>query len=200
MADGPTLDRERSLWKAGYECVAGVDEAGRGCLAGPVVAAAVIFRRGACVDGVTDSKLLARQEREELARRIERTALAVAVGMCSPKEIDQLNILWAAMEAMRRAVARLSPAPHYLLIDGNHCFPDAAWPFETVVKGDLTCHAIAAASIVAKVTRDRYMHSLHDEYPDYSWHSNVGYPTREHYAALSEHGPTPYHRHSFRLA
>lgn len=200
MSDGPTLDRERALWNAGYEHVAGVDEAGRGCLAGPVVAAAVIFRRDECVDGVTDSKLLAREERESLAAQIEDMALTVGVGMCSPGEIDRLNVLWAAMEAMRRAVTNLSPGPQYLLVDGNHCFPESAWPFETVVKGDLQCHAVAAASIVAKVTRDRLMRNLHAEHPEYAWHTNVGYPTQEHYAALSEHGPTPYHRRSFRLA
>ncbi len=200
MSDGPTLDRERTLWNSGYERVAGVDEAGRGCLAGPVVAAAVIFRQGECVDGVTDSKLLPKEDRETLAGRIEQQALGIGVGMCSPKEIDRLNVLWAAMEAMRRAVTNLSSGPHFLLIDGNHCFPDSAWPYETVIAGDLQCHAIAAASIVAKVTRDRLMWDLHDEFPAYSWQSNVGYPTPAHYAALLEHGPTPYHRQSFRLA
>lgn len=200
MSDGPTLDRETALWRTGYEYVAGVDEAGRGCLAGPVVAAAVIFRQGDCVDGVNDSKLLSAEHRNELARCIEQTALGVGIGMCSPEEVDRLNILWAAMEAMRRAVTRLRPPPHYLLIDGNRCFPDCDWPHETVVKGDLRCHAIAAASIVAKVTRDRLMRRLHREYPAYSWFSNVGYPTPDHYAALETHGPTPHHRRSFRLA
>lgn len=200
MNDGPTLDRERVLWRTGYRLVAGVDEAGRGCLAGPVVAAAVVFREGECVDGVTDSKLLAPEQREELASCIEEQALSVGIGMCSPEEVDRLNILWAAMEAMRRAVTNLSPSPHFLLIDGDRCFPDAAWPHETVVKGDLQCHTIAAASVIAKVTRDRMMRRLHDEYPHYAWQTNVGYPTAQHYAALAEHGPTPYHRRSFRLA
>lgn len=201
MSDDDTLlDHERALWKAGYDHVAGVDEAGRGCLAGPVVAAAVIFRQGDRVAGVTDSKLLPREERELLAARIEHKALTVGVGLCSPKEVDRLNVLWAAMEAMRRAVTNLSLTPDFLLIDGNHCFPESAWPHETVIKGDLQCHAIAAASIVAKVTRDRLMWDLHEEFPHYAWESNVGYPTPAHYAALSEHGPTPYHRQSFRLA
>lgn len=200
MPDAPTLDRERTLWRAGYECIAGVDEAGRGCLAGPVVAAAVVFRRNVVVDGVTDSKLLTREDRETLAEEIEARAWTVGVGMCSPKEIDRLNVLWAAMEAMRRAVTNLSPIPHYLLIDGDRCFPNAAWPYETVVHGDLKCHGIAAASIIAKVTRDRLMRQLHDEYPVYAWQTNVGYPTPQHYAALQAHGPTPYHRRSFRLA
>lgn len=200
MPDRPTLDRETVLWRTGYEHVAGVDEAGRGCLAGPVVAAAVIFRQGDCIDGVTDSKLISKDDRADLARCIEERALGVGVGMCSPKEVDRLNILWAAMEAMRRAVTNLIPRPHYLLVDGNRCFPDCDWPYEAVVKGDLRCHSIAAASIIAKVTRDRLMHRLHDEYPVYSWHTNVGYPTADHYAALEKHGPTPYHRRTFRLA
>lgn len=197
---GPTLDRERELRASGHRFVAGVDEAGRGCLAGPVVAAAVIFDDDVCIDGVTDSKLIERADREELAKEIESKALTVGVGICSPKEVDKLNVLWAAMEAMRRAVEQLAPEPHFVLIDGNHCFPDSAWPYETVIKGDLLCHCIAAASIVAKVRRDRLMYRLHDTYPAYCWNTNVGYPTQEHYAALAEHGPTPYHRRSFRLA
>lgn len=196
---GPTIDRERELWYSGYRYVAGVDEAGRGCLAGPVVAAAVIFAEDVCIDGVNDSKLLSPEDRETLSEEITGKALSVGVGICSPKEIDELNVLWAAMEAMRRAVAQLAPEPSFLLIDGNHCFPDSAWPLETVIKGDLLCHSIAAASIVAKVHRDRLMRQLHDNYPAYCWNTNVGYPTQEHYAALAEHGPTPYHRMSFRL-
>lgn len=200
MESGPTLDRERTLWRSGTRLVAGVDEAGRGCLAGPVVAAAVIFEEDVCVDGVTDSKLLDAVARETLYQEIDRTALAVGVGVCSPEEIDRLNVLWAAMEAMRRAVAELEPEPEFLLIDGNQCFPESAWPLETVVKGDQRCHCIAAASIVAKVHRDRLMHRLHERFPAYAWNTNVGYPTPEHYAALAEHGPTPFHRRTFRLA
>lgn len=200
MPDAPTLDRERALWNAGYEAVAGVDEAGRGCLAGPVVAAAVVFRRDDRIDGVSDSKQLSKRDREALAEEIEAMAESVGIGMCSPQEVDRLNVLWAAMEAMRRAVTNLAAPPHYLLIDGDRCFPDPSWPYETVVKGDRLCHCIAAASIVAKVTRDALMRKLHQEYPAYSWASNVGYPTPQHYEALSVHGPTPYHRHSFRLS
>ena len=200
MPGGPTLDRERALWRKGTRFVAGVDEAGRGCLAGPVVAAAVLFDRDVCVEGVTDSKLVVAEERERLLEEIEVKALSISVGICSPEEIDELNVLWAAMEAMRRAVSGLAPEPEYLLIDGNHSFPDSIWPLETVVRGDLLCHCIAAASIVAKVHRDRLMRRLHSSYPVYCWNTNVGYPTPEHYAALAEHGPTPYHRRSFRLA
>ena len=196
----PSLAKESALWSAGCRHVAGVDEAGRGCLAGPVVAAAVILPEGLLIDGVTDSKLIAIEDRERLAREIEAAAIEVSVGKCSPEEVDELNILWAAMEAMRRAIAGLSICPDHVLIDGNTCFPDSPWPYETVVKGDLECHSIAAASIIAKVTRDNLMRNLHVEYPVYRWETNVGYPTQEHYAALLEHGPTPYHRRSFRLA
>lgn len=196
----PSLAREAALWAAGHQFVAGVDEAGRGCLAGPVVAAAVVMPQNVVIDGVNDSKLLAREDRERLAGDIEAAAVCIGVGMCTPKEVDKLNILWAAMEAMRRAVTELASCPDYLLIDGNTCFPDSPWAYETVVKGDLECHSIAAASIIAKVTRDRMMRDLHEEYPAYRWLTNVGYATQEHYAALTEHGPTPYHRRSFRLA
>lgn len=198
-ATPPTLDRESALWRSGLRFVAGVDEAGRGCLAGPVVAAAVLFAEDVCIDGVTDSKLLLAEDREALAEEVEQHALSVGVGICSPEEVDELNVLWAAMEAMRRAVFQLEQEPEYLLIDGNHSFPDSPWPLETVVRGDQLCHCIAAASIVAKVHRDRMMRRLHTSYPDYSWNTNVGYPTPQHYAALAEHGPTPYHRRSFRL-
>lgn len=200
MPKGPTVSREKKLRREGYRLVAGVDEAGRGCLAGPVVAAAVIFDEKIRVKGVTDSKLLSEEERETLSAEIHKRARCIGIGLCSPEEVDDLNVLWASMEAMRRAILRLQPAPDYVLIDGNQCFPDSAWPYETVVKGDLLCHSIAAASIVAKVTRDRLMRRLHHQYPVYSWLTNVGYPTPEHYDALAEHGPTPHHRRSFRLA
>ncbi len=190
---------ERRLWAEGYRHVAGVDEAGRGCLAGPVVAAAVIFPREKRVRGVKDSKLLPPEEREKLARRIRRHVLAVGVGHCSPTEIDELNILWASMEAMRRAVENLEVRPGYVLVDGNQVIPGARWPLEPVVKGDQRSQAIAAASIIAKTERDYIMRSLHDRHPEYGWFTNVGYPTRYHYDALNELGPTPLHRKSFNL-
>ncbi len=196
----PSYCLEHTLRQQGYERIAGVDEAGRGCLAGPVVAAAVILPPDTRLPGLTDSKLLSRTLREKLARAIRENASSIGVGLCSPREIDRLNILWAAMEAMRRAVLNLAPEPDYLLIDGNRCFPDAKWPFETIVQGDRRCRAIAAASVIAKVERDRLMHRLHDDYPAYAWKTNAGYPTRKHYAALARHGPTPHHRRSFRLA
>ncbi len=195
----PTLETEEILWNEGYRHLAGVDEAGRGCLAGPVVAAAVILPHGIVIEGVRDSKKLSAARREVLVTEIIENAVAVGVGLCSPEEIDRMNILWAAMEAMRRAVEALSPAPDFLLIDGDRCFPDPPLPYRTLVRGDQRSHTIAAASIVAKTTRDHFMRDLHEAYPVYGWDRNVGYPTREHYAALAEHGPTPFHRHSFRL-
>jgi len=195
----PTLDIEQRFWSTGYTHLAGLDEAGRGCLAGPVVAAAVIFPPGAVIPGVADSKRLSKKVREALLAPIEDQALGVSIGVCSPQEIDRLNILHASLEAMRRATTNLRPEPDFLLVDGNRCFPDSSWPFETVVKGDDKSHVIAAASIVAKVTRDRMMREIHEEYPAYGWDTNVGYPTKSHYAALEAHGSTPYHRQSFRL-
>ncbi len=196
----PSHRFECTLRQQGYERIAGVDEAGRGCLAGPVVAAAVILAPDTHLPDLTDSKLLSRTMREKLAGSIRASASGIGVGLCSPREIDRLNILWAAMEAMRRAVSNLVPGPDYLLIDGNRCFPDAKQSFETIVQGDRRCRAIAAASVIAKVERDRLMHRLHNDYPAYAWKTNAGYPTKQHYAALARHGPTPHHRRSFRLA
>lgn len=199
MAIAPSLSIEQSYWQKGYLHVAGIDEAGRGCLAGPVVAAATIFPQGFVLKDVNDSKKLSPQKRAELAKEITKTAISVGVGLCSPEEIDELNILWAAMEAMRRAVQNLTPAPHYLLIDGNRAFPDSPWPYETVIKGDARSFTIAAASIIAKTVRDDMMRCLHEDYPEYGWASNMGYPTKKHYEALARYGSTPLHRQSFRL-
>ena len=196
---GPSLSIEQNYWQQGYQHVAGVDEAGRGCLAGPVVAAAAIFPQSFVLPGVNDSKKLSPQKRAELAREITKTALSVGIGFCSPKEIDELNILWAAMEAMRRAVSNLETSPDFLLIDGNRVFPDSQWPYETLIKGDARSFTIAAASIIAKTVRDQMMESLHEQHPEYGWDSNMGYPTKKHYEALAQHGPTPLHRQSFKL-
>lgn len=193
------LDAERRLWTRGYQRIAGLDEAGRGCLAGPVVAAAVILPHGASIPAIRDSKSLSEAKRMAAREAIEAEALSVSVGICSPEEIDELNILWAAMEAMRRAASDCVPGPDFLLVDGNRCFEDSPWPYETVVKGDTSSQSIAAASIIAKTERDAMMRQLHDEHPAYGWESNVGYPTQAHYAALAEHGATPYHRQSFTL-
>ena len=194
------LDKERALWDAGYTAIAGLDEAGRGCLAGPVVAAAVILPQQADLPMVADSKTLSAKKRRVAREAIEAQAQAVAVGICSPREIDRLNILHASLHAMRRAATDCQPQPDYLLIDGNKAFEEAPCPHETVVKGDATSLSIAAASIIAKTERDAMMHALHEEHPEYGWDTNVGYPTRAHYAALAAHGPTPYHRTSFKLS
>ncbi|NNF03020.1 MAG: ribonuclease HII [Rhodothermales bacterium] len=198
--DGPEKTRiERHLWSRGVHTIAGVDEAGRGCLAGPVVAAAVILPVGADIDGVDDSKTLSEPERTSLADVVRRQAVAVAVAECSAREIDRLNILWASMEAMRRALIRLERALDYVLIDGNTMIPNCAWPARAVVKGDSRSLSIAAASIIAKTHRDRLMREAHERFPEYSWNTNVGYPTAGHYEALRTHGPSPMHRRSFRL-
>lgn len=193
------LAPEQRLWNRGYTRIAGLDEAGRGCLAGPVVAAAVILPPGVSIPAIQDSKSLSETKRLAAREQIESHAAAISIGICSPQEIDELNILWAAMKAMRRAATDCTPAPDFLLVDGNRCFDDPPWPHETLVKGDTKSQSIAAASIMAKTTRDAMMRELHDEHPQYGWHSNVGYPTKAHYDALEQHGPTPYHRQSFRL-
>lgn len=198
--DGPVRTRiERHLWSRGLHAVAGVDEAGRGCLAGPVVAAAVVLPVDAEIEGVDDSKALSESERDRLAAIIRRQAIAVAVAECDPKEIDRLNILWASMEAMRRSLIRLEQKLDYVLIDGNTMIPGCPWPARAIVKGDARSLSIGAASILAKTHRDRLMRQAHEMHPEYAWNTNVGYPTREHYAALRAHGPTPLHRRSFRL-
>lgn len=193
------LSIERRLWDSGYQRIAGLDEAGRGCLAGPVVAAAVIMPVDAEISAIQDSKSLSESKRLEARAQIEATALAWAVGICSPQEVDQLNVLWASMKAMRRAVTDLTRAPDYLLVDGNRWVDDAPWPHETVVKGDAKSQSIAAASIIAKTERDAMMRTLHEEHPEYGWDTNVGYPTQQHYDALDAHGATAFHRQSFKL-
>ncbi|PEN10399.1 ribonuclease HII [Longibacter salinarum] len=193
------LEHERRLWTSGYQYVAGLDEAGRGCLAGPVVAAAVILPRDIEIPAIQDSKSLSETKRDQAREQIEEQALAVEVGICSPQEIDELNILHASLEAMRRATNNLSPGAEYLLVDGNRWIENSAWPYETVVKGDATSQSIAAASIIAKTERDRMMRTLASEHPEYGWESNVGYPTKQHYKAIAQHGITSFHRQSFKL-
>lgn len=195
----PDLSIETAHWAGGRRTVVGLDEAGRGCLAGPVVAAAVVLPPEAALPGLDDSKKLSPEAREALLPVIRREAVAVAVGQCSSAEVDDLNVLWASMEAMRRATMALPLSPDVLLVDGNRAIPDAPWPQETVVKGDAKSLSIAAASVVAKVTRDRLMVALHEAYPAYGWDGHKGYPTAAHYAALAAHGPSPHHRRSFRL-
>ncbi len=193
------LRPEVRCWQQGYRQVAGVDEVGRGCLAGPVVAAAVILPPYVALDGVRDSKQLRPEVRAKLAEQIRAHALAIGIGICTPEEIDRLNILNATLEAMRRAVANLDRPPDYLLVDGNRCFSDPPCPAEPIIKGDQRSLLIAAASILAKTTRDALMQRLHEKFPFYGWDRNVGYPTQAHYEALARYGPSPYHRRSFRL-
>jgi len=193
------LKIERSLWKDGFSFVAGVDEAGRGCLAGPVVAAAVILEKNQKIKGVNDSKELSLEEREELVSSIIQKAVSISVGICTHQEIDRLNILQASLEAMKRAVDCLLPSPDFLLIDGNKAYACPSQPYFTLIKGDSRSHSIACASIIAKVTRDRIMLKMADHFPEYKFETNKGYPTSEHYQALTDFGQTPIHRQSFNL-
>lgn len=176
--------------------VAGVDEAGRGPLAGPVVAAAVILRADDCPVGLNDSKKLSAKARARLEGEIKDRALGWAIGMASVAEIDDRNILWATMLAMTRAVDALGHDVAHVLVDGNRC-PDWRWPATAVVGGDAACLSIAAASILAKEERDRLMIAAAADYPQYGWASNKGYGSAAHMAALRAHGPTPLHRRSF---
>lgn len=178
---------------------AGCDEAGRGCLAGAVYAAAVILPPDFRNELLNDSKQLTERQRYDLRPVIQREALAWAVGVVSPQEIDEINILNASFLAMHRAVDALKVRPQHLLIDGNRFRPYPGIPHTTVVKGDGKYLSIAAASVLAKTYRDDYMLRLHAEYPDYGWDRNKGYPTREHRAAIALRGTTPYHRRSFNL-
>ena len=193
---GAPLSIERELWAEGLELVAGVDEAGRGPLAGPVVAAAVIFRPEERVPGVTDSKQLSAEAREELVVEIRRRALVIGVGAASCREVDRLNILRASHLAMKRAIARLDPLPEHVLVDGLPV-PELGAGHTAIVDGDAKSYTIACASIVAKTVRDRLMQRLAPRYPGYGWDTNVGYGTPEHVAALADLGPTPHHRRSF---
>lgn len=178
---------------------AGCDEAGRGCLAGSVYAAAVILPIGFQNELLNDSKQLTEHQRYALREIIEREALAWAVGIVTPEEIDQINILNASFLAMHRALDQLSIRPEHLLIDGNRFKPYGTTPYTTVVKGDGKYMSIAAASILAKTYRDDYMNRLHEEFPMYDWNHNKGYPTKKHREAIRQHGVSPYHRMSFNL-
>ncbi|MGE5573713.1 MAG: ribonuclease HII [Bacteroidota bacterium] len=189
------LGYERRLWEQGYVAVAGIDEAGRGSLLASVVAAAVVFRPGSIVDGVRDSKTLSPKRREALYDVIMETALAVGTGSVDAKTIDRINIKQAARLAMKRAVDSLSVLPDYLLVDAE--VVPASIPQSAVIHGDGLSQAIAAASIVAKVTRDRMCEIWDAEYPEYRIRAHKGYCTREHVAAILKHGPCPLHRKTF---
>jgi len=193
----PTLSRERALWATGLRCVAGVDEVGRGPLAGPVVAAAVVLPdERARFRGLRDSKLMTAAEREAAAVLIRERAVAWGLGAASVREIDRHNVLRASVRAMRRALAQLTVSPDFVLVDGLP-LRDLGYPHEAIVGGDARCLSIAAASILAKVARDRLMTALARRYPAFAWETNKGYATRAHLAALDLAGPTPHHRRSF---
>ena len=187
---------ESEFWGRGRTRVAGVDEVGRGPLAGPVVACAVVLPPGVHVEGATDSKALSRERREALAPEIRRRAAAVGLGAASVREIDRLNILVATRLAMRRALAALAEPPAHVVVDGLPV-KGLGWDHDAVVGGDARVHSIACASIVAKVARDRLMARLALRYPGYGWETNVGYGSQAHRDAIRELGPTPHHRLSF---
>lgn len=201
MPPGLALDAmERRLHGEGLALICGVDEAGRGPLAGPVTVGAVMLRPDDRIEGLNDSKLLGARERERLALEIRRRALAWSVVSLGPEEIDRLNILWASLEGMRRAVEALSLSPQRVLADGNRLprnVDSALWSAQ--VKGDGRISAVAAASILAKVQRDAVMRALDAEFPGYGFAKHKGYPTLQHRRALSKLGPSPVHRRSFRL-
>lgn len=178
---------------------AGCDEAGRGCLAGSVYAAAVILPLDYQNELLNDSKKLTAKKRYALREEIERDAIAWAVGIVTPEEIDKINILNASFLAMHRALDQLQVRPEAVIVDGNRFKPYQDLPSTTIVKGDGKYLSIAAASILAKTYRDDYMLSLAEEYPQYDWQSNMGYPTKKHRQAILEHGITPYHRKSYNL-
>jgi len=179
------------------EC--GTDEAGRGCLAGPVTAAAVILPDDFSHPWLTDSKQLSEKKRQELRPIIESEAICFGVSHVMMEEIDQYNILNASILAMHRAIAQLENQPEFIAIDGNRFKPYGKTPYECVVKGDGKYLHIAAASILAKTYRDDFMEKIHEEFPNYYWNKNKGYPTTEHRNAIRKHGPTPFHRKSFKL-
>ncbi|WP_353780177.1 ribonuclease HII [Winogradskyella sp. 3972H.M.0a.05] len=179
------------------EC--GLDEAGRGCLAGPVTAAAVILPTGFNNDILNDSKQLSEKKRDVLKPIIEQDAIAFAVEHVWQEEIDEINILNASILAMHKAVDALQTIPEHLIVDGNKFKPYKEIPHQTIVKGDSKYLSIAAASVLAKTYRDEYMNIIHEEYPMYNWKQNKGYPTKEHREAIKAHGTTRYHRKSFRL-
>lgn len=178
---------------------AGCDEAGRGCLAGPVFAAAVILPPDFECAELNDSKQLSEKKRYALRPLIEERALAYAVGVVSPKEIDEINILWASVLAMHRAIDQLSLRPEHLIIDGNRFRKYDDVPHQCVVKGDGKYLSIAAASVLAKTYRDDFMNQIAEQYPAYKWEKNKGYPTKDHRAAIEQFGPTEHHRMSFTL-
>jgi ribonuclease HII len=188
---------ELRLLREGYRLIAGADEVGRGAMAGPLVAAAVILDLASAPRGIDDSKKLSRRERERLAEEIKQRAVAFSITRIEPQEIDRINIHRASLQAMGLAAKALRPLPEYVLIDGKFKVPDATCPQMSVIKGDGLSISIAAASIIAKVARDEWMREYDEEYPGYGFARHVGYCTRAHKDALARLGPSPIHRMSF---
>ena len=184
---------------SGYQFEAGTDEAGRGCLSGPVVAAAVILPLDYHNKLLNDSKQLSEAKRKKLRPIIEKDALSFGVSFINEKEVDQLNVLQASITGMQRAISMMSITPEYIIVDGNKFKPYKDVPFETIVKGDAKYLSIAAASVLAKTYRDDFMEKIHKEFPFYNWKNNKGYPTKEHRKAIQEYGITKYHRKTFKL-
>ena len=184
---------------SGFDLEAGTDEAGRGCLAGPVVAAAVILPNDFSHPFLNDSKQLSEKKRKELKPIIEAQSLAFAVSFVWQEEVDKINVLQASITGMHRAIAQLKTTPEFIIVDGNKFKNYKEIPHKTIVKGDSKYLSIAAASVLAKTYRDEYMEKIHLEYSDYNWQKNKGYPTKEHRAAIRNFGVTKYHRKSFKL-
>ena len=182
-----------------FSLEAGTDEAGRGCLCGPVVAAAVILPKGFSHELLNDSKKLSEKQRKLLRPFIEENAICFSVSFVDQVEIDNLNILQASITAMHRAIDKLKTTPEFIIIDGNKFKPYKNIPFKTIVKGDAKYMSIAAASILAKTYRDDFMAKINEKFPEYNWKKNKGYPTKEHRNAIRKFGATPFHRKSFKL-
>lgn len=178
---------------------AGTDEAGRGCLSGPVVAAAVILPENFEHPFLNDSKQLSEKQRKELKPFIEEHALAFGVCFVDEKEVDLINVLQASITGMQRSIEQLNPQPEFIIVDGNKFKPYKEIPYQTIVKGDAKYLSIAAASVLAKTYRDEFMEKIHQEFPMYNWKQNKGYPTKQHREAIKEFGATKYHRKSFKL-
>lgn len=191
------LEYENKYYDKGYTLIAGVDEAGRGPLAGPVFAAAVVFKKGTFIENINDSKKLSEKKREALFDIICEKALYYNIVSVDEKEIDRINILNASLKAFELAVTGLEKLPDVTLIDGNRCKENFPTPYETIVKGDSKSMSIAAASILAKVSRDRYIVGLDSLYPEYNFKKHKGYPTKEHREAIAKYGPCPIHRLTF---
>ena len=184
---------------SGFCLEVGTDEAGRGCLSGPVVAAAVILPKGFKHPLLNDSKQISEKKRRELRPFIEENALAFGVSFISEQEVDEINVLQASITGMQLAIAKMSIAPEFIIVDGNKFKPYKDIPYETIVKGDAKYMSIAAASVLAKTYRDEFMEKIHQEFPEYNWKKNKGYPTKEHRNAIREFGATKYHRKTFKL-